>query len=406
MNSAPALVDTAIATTKSIDRELRILAIVPSSFCFGLQNLTLEFFGHRSSWVRPFFLNTAWNDGEFPRRLDALGLPHAETWFGMFSRRLDPRNIKMTLHCLVKLPLGYWDFLRIYRRFRPDVIYLANHHEIILLWPLLLFFRQKVICHMHDPSPAIPFQKASFSVWRLAVRRFIFISQSVRDRTALLGRVQPEDPVVHNGVKVESLALPRLRKDRFVRQFGWPAESVIVGLTGQMTATKGHEDFVEAAFLAAKQCITLRFVIGGKALEPLYPRLLELIEAKGLRHRFGFPGWLESSKFFFEGIDVFVMASRHDEGFGLVVAEAMERAVPVVATRSGGAVEIVVDGVTGFLVEKQAPIELAARIDDLARDAEMRAAIGQAGRSRVVRDFELQAQVRRFEAVIAEVAGK
>src|SRR5690606_23316677 len=117
--------------------------IVPSSFCFGLQNLTLAFFSRLSQSASCHFLNTRWNDCEFPRRLSALGIPHSATWLGMFSRRLDWVNLKMTLECLLKLPIAYLDFLRLNWRFQPTVIYLANHHEAILLWPMLLFFRRK-----------------------------------------------------------------------------------------------------------------------------------------------------------------------------------------------------------------------------------------------------------------------
>jgi glycosyltransferase involved in cell wall biosynthesis len=376
---------------------MRILAIVPSSFCFGLQNLTLAFFGNFSLGVRPFFLVTRWNDGEFPRRLDALGLPYAATWFGMFSRHLDARNVKMTLHCLLKLPITYWDVWRAYRRFSPDVIYLANHHEIILLWPLLLLVRKKVVCHMHDPPPAIPFQKASYAVWRLAVNRFLFISESVRERTALLGPPGPEDRVVYNGVMVSPLESPRRRDDRFAREFGWPLDCVIIGMTGQMTETKGHEDFLAAARMLAVRDPKMRFVIGSRPLEPMATRLAGLIQEGQMESLVRFSGWLPTPQDFYEAIDVLVLASRHDEGFGLVLAEAMERGVAVVATRSGGASEIIVDGETGFLIEKRVPVELAERVSRLAADPAMRARFARAGRERVEVHFNLERQVKLFE---------
>src|SRR5271169_1521108 len=194
---------------------LRVLAIVPTPCCFGLQNLTLAFFGHVPSWVRPHFLTTRWTDGEFDRRLDALGIPHTSTWIGMFSRKLDWVNLRMTLHCLVKLPAAWLRFLGLYFSFRPNIVYLANHHEIILFWPLLVWIRRRVVCHMHDPPPAIPFQRLTFSVWRCAVGRFLFISNNVRERTAQLGPLGNKDLVIHNGVHVQPLALPRNRTERF-----------------------------------------------------------------------------------------------------------------------------------------------------------------------------------------------
>src|SRR6185503_3761078 len=98
--------------------EIRVLAIVPSGFCFGLQNLTLSFFGRLPSWVKPHFLNTRWTDGEFARRLEALNIPHSSTWLGMFSRKLDRENLRMTSECLIKLPTTWLDFLKLWRSFR------------------------------------------------------------------------------------------------------------------------------------------------------------------------------------------------------------------------------------------------------------------------------------------------
>ena len=93
-------------------RTFRVLAIVPSAFCFGLQNGTLAFFAHVPVWVEPHFLTTRWTDGEFDSRLDALGIQHTSTWMGMFSRKLGWVNLRMTLNCLVKLPVAWLQFLR------------------------------------------------------------------------------------------------------------------------------------------------------------------------------------------------------------------------------------------------------------------------------------------------------
>jgi glycosyltransferase involved in cell wall biosynthesis len=126
-------------------------------------------------------------------------------------------------------------------------------------------------------------------------------------------------------------------------------------------------------------------------------RLTKLIADSGLETRVRFSGWLPTPQEFFVAVDVLVLASRHDEGFGLVVAEAMERGVAVVATRSGGATEIVEDGSSGFLIEKKAPEEMAGRLLELAADDALRVRFAQAGRRRVEVNFNLEQQVKLFE---------
>ena len=378
----------------------RILAIVPSAFCFGLQNITLAVFGEISKSVPCHFLVTKWNDGEFPRRLRELNIPFTSAWLGMFSRKLDWRNLKMTIECLIKLPSAYFVLARLIGRFKPTCIYLANHHEAILLWPILIFFRSKVICHLHDPPPPIPFQKASYWFWRAAIGRFIFISHSARDRIRRLGPIGDKDTVIWNGVKIRDLSLPRMRTDRFCQQFGWPADSVVVGLTGQMTPTKGHEDFIAAAAVVTRKNPKARFVIGGKGFDEFMSIQRELVAANGLQAVVGFSGWTENVTDFFEAIDLFVLASRHDEGFGLVLAEAGERGLASVATRSGGAAEIIVDGETGVLVEKAKPDDMAMVIEKLVAGQDLRQQMGGRARSRVIEFFDLDQQAAKIKAFL------
>jgi alpha-maltose-1-phosphate synthase len=92
------------------------------------------------------------------------------------------------------------------------------------------------------------------------------------------------------------------------------------------------------------------------------------------------------------GATVFVCPSIY-EPFGLVILEAMACETAVVASRVGGIPEIVVDGESGFLVDYD-PLDaerftsaLAERIDSLLRDEPRAAAMGKAGRRRVVDKF-------------------
>jgi len=380
---------------------VRPLVIIPSAFCFGLQNVTLALFERISSKIPCHFLVTKWNDGEIPRRLQRLGIPFTGAWLGMFSRVLDWHNLKMTVECLFKLPSAYLVLLRLIRRFRPTCIFLANHHEAILLWPILIFVRQKVVCHMHDPPPAIPFQKMTFFLWRRAIGQFVFISHDAKMRMSKLGRLNEKDTVIWNGVAIRDLTLPRKRRDSLRHEFGWPQDCLIVGLTGQMTPTKGHEDFVEAAAIVAQSNPRARFVIGGKGSEPFFSTLKTLIRKRGLDNVVRFSGWLETVTQFFDAIDLFVLASRHDEGFGLVLAEAGERGLASVATRSGGATEIIVNHETGILVEKAKAPEMAAAVQKLLAEEQLREDMGGRARERVITFFNLTRQSEKMEKLLA-----
>ena len=105
--------------------------------------------------------------------------------------------------------------------------------------------------------------------------------------------------------------------------------------------------------------------------------------------------------------DVFAMPCRERwggleaEGFGIVFLEAAACGVPVVAGRGGGAAEAVVDGETGSVVDPRSVAEVGAAIERMLGDAELRARLGAAARSRAENDFSYDALVARLAPLAA-----
>ncbi len=89
--------------------------------------------------------------------------------------------------------------------------------------------------------------------------------------------------------------------------------------------------------------------------------------------------------------DVVIYTTIGDEPFGLVPVEAMASGVPTIVTRSGGLVEGVADGETGFIIDKDEqtiPVQLAVRIVELFSHEELAREMGLAGRRRAVKLFD------------------
>lgn len=87
------------------------------------------------------------------------------------------------------------------------------------------------------------------------------------------------------------------------------------------------------------------------------------------------------------------------EGFGLVFAEAMAAGLPVVACRAAAIPEVVIDGRTGLLVAPRSPEEVAAALERLLTNAELRKELGEAGRRRV-EAFDLDRVAVEFLGVL------
>jgi colanic acid/amylovoran biosynthesis glycosyltransferase len=93
--------------------------------------------------------------------------------------------------------------------------------------------------------------------------------------------------------------------------------------------------------------------------------------------------------------DIFLLASL-SEGIANVVVEAMSCGLPVVSTDCGGMREAITDGAEGFLVPARNAAAIAAALACLINDPQLRAAMGAAGRKRVLRSFTSEMQAKEF----------
>lgn len=183
-----------------------------------------------------------------------------------------------------------------------------------------------------------------------------------------------------------------------------------VGIVGELTPVKDQEMFLVAAAAVARACgPEVEFVVVGADASPggPYQARLEIMAREsglsgvvrmlGARPDNEIPGILAS-------LDVCVSASR-SESFGIAMAEAMASGVPVVATATEGAREIVEDGVTGTITPIGDPEAMAAAIVSLLRDDERRAAFGKQAAARARERFALDRMAQETERVYLEALG-
>jgi L-malate glycosyltransferase len=111
---------------------------------------------------------------------------------------------------------------------------------------------------------------------------------------------------------------------------------------------------------------------------PLKRPLIALAKALGVAHRVHFLGMQSEEKKFqyLAASDIYVLSSMH-EGFGIVLQEAMQVGLPIVATNHGGQTDFLRDGVNGFLVEPNNPAALAEKIQAMINDEAARQRFSQ-----------------------------
>jgi glycosyltransferase involved in cell wall biosynthesis len=197
-------------------------------------------------------------------------------------------------------------------------------------------------------------------------------------------------------------------RGEFRRRFGIPPEGLLVGTVGELKKEKGHEDFLRAAALIVKERADAHFVIAGAdaTREGGYGASLErLIVELNLTGRVHLTGWLEEVALLFAALDVYVSAS-HTESFGLSIVEAMACSLPVVATATEGAREIIDREEIGVLVPVRDVEVLARAVLRLLDDAGARTHLGSNASVSVRERFSLARMVDATERVYGQVTGK
>jgi glycosyltransferase involved in cell wall biosynthesis len=106
-----------------------------------------------------------------------------------------------------------------------------------------------------------------------------------------------------------------------------------------------------------------------------------------LQDKIVFTGYRQDIPALMKFMDIVVHASNSPEPFGMVVIEGMAMGKPVVATRAGGPLDIVVDGMTGLLVPVGDAKALAGAVIRLLGEPGLRTRMGVAGRERVEENF-------------------
>ena len=141
--------------------------------------------------------------------------------------------------------------------------------------------------------------------------------------------------------------------------------------------------------------------VGGESKEIDATRFEREVLDRGLAENVNYAGrrYGEEKERYLKDSDVFVFPTFND-CFPLVLLEAMQYSLPVITTREGGIPDIVIDGQTGILVEKNDPEGLADAIASLIEDPELARRMGYAGRKRLEENFTERQFEKRFTDIL------
>jgi colanic acid/amylovoran biosynthesis glycosyltransferase len=173
--------------------------------------------------------------------------------------------------------------------------------------------------------------------------------------------------------------------------------------TGALHWVKGHEYALLAIRSLVEGGLRIRYDIVGDG--PERQRLSYTIRDLNLEAHVHLHGKLtpDEVKRQLQAAHVFLLSSL-SEGVSNAVLEAMACGLPIVTTDCGGMREAVTDDQEGFVVPTRDPEAMAAALAKLCADPALQVRMGQAGRARILQQFDLARQIKQFVGLFTGVA--
>jgi glycosyltransferase involved in cell wall biosynthesis len=283
------------------------------------------------------------------------------------------------------------EHVRAIRELKPDILHVNLDNPWTAQYGLLagVVTRTPMVSVLHLPTP--PWRRRQAWLVRPVARRvraYVCVSRhSARFAESVLRMKPGSARVIYNGLPVPDTLAPSAPPS---------GGELRIGAVGRLDPQKGLEVLIEAM----RSLPDGRLVLVGDG--PDRSKLEHLVRTYSLDDRVQFAGWVEppwTAKWTF---DVLAMSSVN-EGFPLVIIEAMMAGIPVVAPTVGGIPEIIVSGTTGLLVPPNDPEALAAALRSLAEDPGRRREMGKQCRSMALERFTAGAMATQFEELYKEV---
>jgi glycosyltransferase involved in cell wall biosynthesis len=315
----------------------------------------------------------------------------------LLETRLDPRALAQYAASFVKVAR---QMRRVMLEQRTDLVHSISYPASLYAAIPALRMRVPQVWHDHNIKRI---HRANRYLYRFTARSCAAVlgpSDAVTANLATAGIPAGKLRTVYNGIDPARFDVATEVVSAVRDELGLGAGTPAVGLFGQMLPYKGHRTLIDAAPAILHSAPGARFFFVGALENPPYQdELRRAIEAAGLTHAFTFLGWRGDIPAVLRAMDAVSVLTTTPEPAALGLMEAMAASRPVVATRTGGTAEIVIDGETGLLVPPGDPHAVSGAIVNLLTTEGLAARFGQAGRHRIEDRFTLDRHLAEMEQI-------
>ena len=287
------------------------------------------------------------------------------------------------------------ELLRLCRRHRVAIWHGHDYKSNVIGLMLRRLQRMRLVTTAHGWG-AIIGRVPTYNRIDMAVlpyyERVICVSRDIADRCHAANVPNERITIIENAIDLEQYQ-PDDSPLAARATFGVPAERFLIGAAGRLSPEKGFDRLITAVARLRDQDHNVGLVIAGDG--PERPRLEALIASQREPNRYKLLGHQSDLSPLYNAIDLFALSSL-SEGLPNVLLEAMAMSRTVVATRVGGVPQLIHDNEHGLLIPPDDPPALAAAIERLLRDQELRGQLGERARNLMEQKFSFANRMERI----------
>lgn len=227
------------------------------------------------------------------------------------------------------------------------------------------------------------------------------ISEAVTENARRQGAAVDNFHLVYDGIDAAAVRARATRPREETRQeFLNGRVRPLIGVVNNIKEWKGQHVAVEAVGLLRDRGVDVLCLLVGDLSEgdrPYYDRIAGIIRDRRLEDHVVFTGRRGDVPDILRALDVVMHTSVSNEGFPRIINEALVLGCAMIASSAGPNVEMVEDGVSGFLVPPADPVALADCIQRVVADPQLRRSVGERAAERAERLFSIEINMQRTE---------
>jgi len=291
-------------------------------------------------------------------------------------------------------------------KLKIDLVHINNAPALTDWLIACKILRKKCISHLRGNWDIGYLQKKLLKFYDAVIA----ISQSVINHLKKNGVNNTNNfVIIHDGIDIDAVLKTKEKTPKEIKkEFVCSNSDFLIGLIGNIKAWKGQHVAIEAMKILKKKYPKIKCLIVGNVSnleddKKYFNYLKELVNNNGLSKNIIFTGFRKDIPDIISALDILIHTSVAPEPFGRVILEGMIFSKPVIATSHGGPIEIIEDGISGFLVPPNDPNALAQKIDYLISNLDTAKKIGQIARKRVEECFSIQINIKKIEQLYTNI---